>query len=74
MALGKHWEPTEHEKDIYRRWEESGAFVADRESDKPAFTISLPPPVKHTSGGWTARRLLLLAITHRSTGLSARPK
>jgi len=44
MALGKHWEPTDHENDIYRRWEESGAFVADRESDKPAFTISLPPP------------------------------
>jgi valyl-tRNA synthetase len=60
MALGKHWEPREHEKDIYQRWEESGAFVADRESDKPAFTISLPPP--NATGTLHTGHSIMLAI------------
>jgi valyl-tRNA synthetase len=60
MALGKHWEPTEHEKDIYRAWEESGAFVANRDSDKPAFTISLPPP--NATGTLHTGHSIMLAI------------
>ena len=44
MALEKYFEPQKYEKDIYRRWEESGAFVADRDSEKPAYTISMPLP------------------------------
>ena len=44
MALEKYFEPQKYEQEIYRRWEESGAFVADRDSDKPAYSISLPPP------------------------------
>lgn len=49
MALDKYFEPQDHEAEIYRRWEESGAFRAEvhREGDeveRPAFTISLPPP------------------------------
>ncbi|MEM7584425.1 MAG: valine--tRNA ligase [Acidobacteriota bacterium] len=44
MALDQYFEPAKYENDIYRRWEESGAFQADRDSDKPAFVISMPPP------------------------------
>src|SRR5437868_2306377 len=35
------------EQDIYRRWQESGAFQAGRnetERKKPPFTIIMPPP------------------------------
>ncbi len=44
MALEKYFEPKKHEREIYRRWEESGAFCADRDSAKPPFVISMPPP------------------------------
>ena len=30
MALDKHWDASAHEQAIYARWEDSGAFVADR--------------------------------------------
>ncbi len=60
MALGKHWEPTEFESEIYARWEESGAFVADASSDKPAFTISLPPP--NATGTLHVGHSIVLAI------------
>ncbi len=36
--------PQEIEADIYRDWEESGAFVAHREEGKKPFTIVMPPP------------------------------
>jgi len=32
------------EADIYKAWEESGAMRADETSNKPPFTIPLPPP------------------------------
>jgi len=44
MPLDQYFEPSRHEEEIYRRWEESGAFRADVDSDRPAFTISMPPP------------------------------
>ncbi len=44
MALEQYFEPQENETEIYRMWEESGAFRADAASTKPAFTISMPPP------------------------------
>jgi valyl-tRNA synthetase len=44
MAFTKHFEHQEREAEIYRRWEESGAFGADARSEKPPFTISMPPP------------------------------
>ena len=44
MALEQYFEPQKYEKEIYQRWEESGAFTADADSDKPPFTISMPPP------------------------------
>ena len=44
MSFTKHFEHAEREREIYRRWEESGAFGADAASDRPPFTISMPPP------------------------------
>lgn len=44
MKLPKIYEPTEYEDDIYALWERSNAFVADPTSNKPKFSISMPPP------------------------------
>jgi valyl-tRNA synthetase len=44
MALTQYFEHQLREAEIYRRWEESGAFLADASSPKPPFTISMPPP------------------------------
>ncbi|EHR60349.1 valyl-tRNA synthetase [Saccharomonospora cyanea NA-134] len=38
------WNPAAEEADIYRRWVSAGYFEADAASDKPPFTIVLPPP------------------------------
>ena len=42
--LDKAYDARKYEDDIYKKWEESGAFKADATSDKPPFTISMPPP------------------------------
>ncbi len=60
MALDKHWEPRDHEAAIYARWESSGAFVADRTSARPAFTISMPPP--NATGTLHLGHSIMLAI------------
>lgn len=44
MKLPKVYEPNEYESDIYALWEKSGAFVADPDSKKEHFSISMPPP------------------------------
>lgn len=44
MKLSKVYEPQLYEKDIYDLWEKSGAFLAHPESDKPRFSVSMPPP------------------------------
>ncbi|RMH21953.1 MAG: valine--tRNA ligase [Acidobacteria bacterium] len=44
MSLAKYFEPQKHEPQIYQRWLDSGAFVADRKSTKPVFSIAMPPP------------------------------
>src|SRR6185369_1521898 len=44
MPFTKHFEPQSREREIYRLWEESGAFQADPGEDKPTFAISMPPP------------------------------
>ncbi|MEM6795134.1 MAG: valine--tRNA ligase, partial [Acidobacteriota bacterium] len=44
MALEKYWQPQTYEKDLYERWESSGAFTADASSEKEPFVISMPPP------------------------------
>lgn len=44
MKLSKVYEPNQYESNIYELWEKSGAFVADPTSNKPRFSISMPPP------------------------------
>lgn len=44
MKLSKAYEPNQYESDIYDLWEKSGAFIADPTSNKPHFSISMPPP------------------------------
>ena len=58
--LGKYWEPTQHEKNIYERWEETGAFVADATSEKEPFTISMPPP--NATGTLHTGHAVMLAV------------
>jgi len=42
--LDKAYDSKKYEDAIYKKWEDSGAFGADVSSDKPPFTISMPPP------------------------------
>ena len=42
--MGKTYQPQGIEDAIYRRWEESGAFIAKRVPGKKPFTIVMPPP------------------------------
>ena len=42
--LPKSWEPSAHERDLYEGWVDAGYFTADPASDKPAYSIMLPPP------------------------------
>lgn len=43
-ALPKTWDPGVHEAELYRTWVDAGYFTADAASDKPPFSIVLPPP------------------------------
>ncbi len=42
--LPSAYEAKQYEDGIYKAWEEAGAFKADATSEKPPFTISMPPP------------------------------
>ncbi|MBV9378286.1 MAG: class I tRNA ligase family protein, partial [Alphaproteobacteria bacterium] len=42
--LDKTYEPAAMEARRYALWERSGAFAADPDSDKPPYTIMMPPP------------------------------
>ncbi|MFW0784613.1 valine--tRNA ligase [Gordonia sp. CPCC 206044] len=42
--LPKSWDPAEHEARLYQRWVDAGYFTADASSEKPAFSIVIPPP------------------------------
>ncbi|WP_046315115.1 valine--tRNA ligase [Mycobacterium sp. UM_Kg1] len=42
--LPKSWEPGAVEGAIYQRWVDAGYFTADPTSDKPSYSIVLPPP------------------------------
>lgn len=44
MAFSEYFEHKACESEIYRRWEQGGTFIADVNSKRPAFTISMPPP------------------------------
>ncbi len=43
-ALPAHWEPAAVEDGLYQRWVDAGWFTADVTSDKPAYSVALPPP------------------------------
>jgi valyl-tRNA synthetase len=43
-ALPKSWEPGTVEEQIYQGWVDAGYFTADPNSDKPPYSIVLPPP------------------------------
>jgi valyl-tRNA synthetase len=42
--LDKTYSPKDFEERIYKNWEENGYFKADAKSDKPPYTIVIPPP------------------------------
>ncbi|WKD60608.1 Valine--tRNA ligase [Corynebacterium ciconiae DSM 44920] len=42
--LPKSWDPSNVEHELYQRWVDAGYFTADPASDKPPFSIVLPPP------------------------------
>ncbi|WP_024440778.1 valine--tRNA ligase [Mycobacterium sp. UM_WGJ] len=42
--LPKSWEPGAVEDAIYQRWVDAGYFTANPTSDKPGYSIVLPPP------------------------------
>ena len=44
QMLDKTYDAKKYEDAIYKKWEDSGAFKADSNSGKPAYTISMPPP------------------------------
>lgn len=43
-ALPKSWDPQSVEADLYAGWVKAGYFTPDASSDKPAYSIVLPPP------------------------------
>ncbi|MGF6886112.1 valyl-tRNA synthetase [Nocardia sp. GAS34] len=43
-VLPKSWNPGEVEADLYEHWVAAGYFAADASSDKPPYSIVLPPP------------------------------
>ncbi|MET4432596.1 valine--tRNA ligase [Mycolicibacterium sp. 624] len=43
-ALPKSWDPGSVEADLYQGWVDAGYFTADPTSDKPPYSIVLPPP------------------------------
>ncbi len=42
--LPASWNPSDVEADLYQGWVDAGYFTADPHSDKPPFSIVLPPP------------------------------
>ena len=44
MNNKQSYNPTEWETEIYKLWENNNAFKAEEKSDKPAFSIIMPPP------------------------------
>jgi len=44
MEMEKVYNPQSIEGDLYKEWEESGAFIAKRVEGKKPFTIVMPPP------------------------------
>ncbi|MBY8880742.1 valine--tRNA ligase [Actinacidiphila acidipaludis] len=65
--LPTQYTPAEVEGQLYERWVERGYFEADAKSDKPAYTIVIPPP--NVTGslhlGHAFQHTLMDALTRR---------
>ncbi|MFJ4623129.1 valine--tRNA ligase [Streptomyces sp. NPDC088812] len=65
--LPTQYAPAEVERTLYERWVERGYFAADASSDKPAYTIVIPPP--NVTGslhlGHAFQHTLMDALTRR---------
>lgn len=44
QALPKSWDPAAVETELYQGWVDAGYFTADPSSEKPPYSIVLPPP------------------------------
>ena len=44
QSLPKSWDPAAVEAELYQGWVDAGYFTADASSDKPPYSIVLPPP------------------------------
>ncbi|MDR7300985.1 valine--tRNA ligase [Haloactinomyces albus] len=42
--LPSSWNPADVEAELYQRWVDKGYFTADAHSDKPPFSLVIPPP------------------------------
>ncbi|MFJ1701857.1 valine--tRNA ligase [Kitasatospora sp. NPDC088346] len=66
-TLPTTYAPAEVEGELYERWVERGYFTADAKSDKPAYTIVIPPP--NVTGslhlGHAFQHTLMDALTRR---------
>ncbi|MDH6110520.1 valyl-tRNA synthetase [Kitasatospora sp. MAP12-15] len=66
-ALPTTYAPAEVEGELYERWVERGYFTADAKSDKPPYTIVIPPP--NVTGalhlGHAFQHTLMDALTRR---------
>ncbi|MFI6434675.1 valine--tRNA ligase [Streptomyces sp. NPDC050759] len=65
--LPTQYTPAEVERTLYERWVEKGYFTADAKSDKPPYTIVIPPP--NVTGslhlGHAFQHTLMDALTRR---------
>lgn len=71
MQLDKSYQPNRHEADIYKLWEESGAFTPSENAIKEPFSIIMPPP--NANGSLHAGHLMyvvedILSRYHRMQG------
>lgn len=60
MIYSKTYNPKEYEDDIYMLWEKNNVFSSDSNSNKPAFSIVLPPP--NANGDLHVGHSLMFAI------------
>lgn len=67
QTLSSQYAPTEVEAKLYERWVAAGYFEADAKSEKPAYTIVIPPP--NVTGslhlGHAFQHTLMDALTRR---------
>ena len=60
VKLSSVYQPGDYESDIYALWEKGRVFIADPASDKPRFSISMPPP--NETGNLHAGHALFLTL------------